>query len=136
MKKKKNLPGENSDSSEVFPVDTLGIPILVEVAASAATPDAEEELEIAVDNYDTELKQRDPRPVPDKEISTELPTKIDLAQITDRIAKSVTGKIMTALEPVVREKVNLALRMYEDELLKFANEEGGENRDKDNHQRG
>ena len=65
----------------------------------------------------TESEPLDPRPVSDQRISTELPAEVHLDQITDKIAESVTGEILAALEPLVRDKVNLALRMYEDELL-------------------
>ena len=39
MKKKKNSSGKDPDSDEIFPVDTLGIPILVDVVESATTPE-------------------------------------------------------------------------------------------------
>jgi hypothetical protein len=123
MKKKKNMPEERTDSGEIFPVDTLGIPILVDVVESAADSDADEGSGIPADKHEPKSKQPDPYSDADQLCTTELPAEVHLDQITHKIAKAVTGEIMAALEPLVRDKVDLALRMYEDELLKLSDEE-------------
>jgi len=126
MKKKKNSSRKSSNSGESFPVDTLGIPILVDVIASSEASDAEDEIEILAEPVETGANPADP-PVSGMKITTdfELPTEAQLDQVTDRIARSVTGEILAALEPLVRHKVNRALRLYKDELVNLP-EEGSE----------
>lgn len=129
--KEKNISGEECEGDESFPVDTLGIPILVEVVEPAPAPETEERPESPAGNGEPDAGPVEPRSVPAQASSTELPEAFHLGQITDRIAKSVTEEILTALEPVVREKLSLALRMYEDELLNLPDEEGESDPDSD-----
>jgi len=121
MKKKKNLRGADSDDGEIFPVDTLGIPILVDVIERAALTDAGQTPGSMAESDETETP--DPPPVSTQQNPTGLSVEVRLDQVTEQIASSVTGEIMALIEPLVRDKVSLALRKYENELLKLPDEE-------------
>lgn len=122
MKKKKQ--SENSfDSGEIFPVDMLGIPILVDVVEPSELPNLDQEPENLATNAENETGALDIRTASERESSNESPADIHLDQITERIANLVTDEIMQALEPLVRDKVNLALQLYENELLQLPDDE-------------
>lgn len=121
--KKKKKSGNTSDNGEIFPVDSLGIPILVDVVESAELPGMDEELGILAENSEAESEPLNPMPVSKKEHSTESPAEIHLNQITENIVDSVTVEIVAVIEPLIRDKVKLALRMYENELLQLPDEE-------------
>ena len=124
MKKKTNKSEDSFDNNEIFPVDSLGIPILVDVVDSVKSgifPNGEEgEIEIPLGHSEPAS-----RPDPGQKVLTESSAEVHLDQITGKIAESVTREILLELEPFVREKVSLALHMYEDELLKISDEENG-----------
>jgi len=124
MKKKKNSRNANSDDGEIFPVDTLGIPILVDVIDQADLPDAVRHSPGSMaESGEAAAETLNLRPVPLQENPTGSSVEVRLDQVTEQIASSVTGEIMALIEPLVRDKVSLALRMYEDELLKLPDEE-------------
>ena len=124
MKKRKDQTVKPADDGELFPVDTLGIPILIDVVQTDTSPgDTDDPPEVAVNTPVTEKPPPHSRSKPDRESSRELPAELDLDWITDRIVKSVTAEMTTLLEPVVRSKVNLALQNYQDELLRLVKRE-------------
>jgi len=123
VKKKKKVSSEKPASGEIFPVDTLGIPILVDVVKPTATPDSEASFNIATDDCEPDPEPPSLKLDADREETTEAPAAAHLDQIIDKITKSVTGEIMAELAPLIQDKVSFALKMYNNELLQLPDEE-------------
>ena len=123
MKKKNKGSAKTPDSEQSFPVDTLGIPILVDIVASTTASQSEDAKETVAGNFEPQQEPPTPRLI--EEQSGKASPGTDLDQLADKIIDSVTGEIMATLEPVVRDKVALALRMYQDQRLCLPDEGSG-----------
>ena len=77
-----------------------------------------------VKNGEKETEPLKTKAAAEMESSSDSTAEIQLVQITEKITSLVTDEIMKALEPLVRNKVNLALQMYENELLQLPNDGG------------
>ena len=122
--KKNKQPEDSFDNGENFPVDALGIPILVNVVESAEIPDLAQVPDNMVKNGEKETEPLKTKAAAEMESSSDSTAEIQLVQITEKITSLVTDEIMKALEPLIRNKVNLALQMYENELLQLPNDGG------------
>lgn len=130
MKKKRNPSSENSDENEIFPVDGLGIPILVEVVSPGVEMEnSEQTAAILQEEIETEAQPLQSGLEAVRNSTSGPPANLDLEQLTSHILSSVTAEINELLEPLIRSKIEIALQQYRDELLPAVNEErGGESR--------
>jgi len=124
MKKKKNLFPEEGDEEEIFPVDNLGIPILVEVVSPGADRESSEQTaELLTEKVNTEPNPLHSEPEAGQDMLGDSPANPELERLTRDIVRSVNAEIGALLEPLIRSKVDIALQRYREELLEPADQE-------------
>lgn len=116
MKKREKKSDECSLDQKQFPVDTLGIPILVDVVSNADTKELR-------NGRADEGKHSQANREPDERHATAGPIGLEFDRLCEQISDELTDEIVARIKPLVRKKVRAVLKTYRTELQRFTDSE-------------
>ncbi|MCB1762074.1 MAG: hypothetical protein KDI27_02900 [Gammaproteobacteria bacterium] len=116
MKKREKKSDECSLDQKQFPVDTLGIPILVDVVSNADTKELQNG---RADEGNHSQANREA----DESHATAGAIGLEFDRLCEQISDELADEIVTRIKPLVRKKVRAVLKTYRTDLQQLTDSE-------------